>query len=103
MCAMPDSTAPQRTLESLTSSFHTVCMTFAHLMRCDDGRQGITFDLSSGNTSVRAASVALPHLSLLCSIPQKGGTSGEDKGREDDDQSGESTIRPDRGNMCCIG
>src|SRR3954462_15225572 len=26
---MPDSTAPQRTLESLTSSFHTVCLYFA--------------------------------------------------------------------------
>src|SRR4051795_2956465 len=25
MCAMPDSTAPQRTRESLTTSFHTVC------------------------------------------------------------------------------
>src|SRR3954447_13293571 len=27
---MPDSTAPQRTLESLTSSFHTVCLIFAN-------------------------------------------------------------------------
>src|SRR4051794_16804642 len=26
MCAMPDSTAPQRTPESLTSGFHTVCL-----------------------------------------------------------------------------
>src|SRR4051812_25925050 len=26
---MPDSTAPQRTLESLTSSFHTVCSCWA--------------------------------------------------------------------------
>src|SRR4051812_47993332 len=25
---MPDSTAPQRTLESLTSSFHTVCLNY---------------------------------------------------------------------------
>src|SRR4051812_818567 len=29
MCAMPDSTAPQRTPESLTSGFHTVCSCWA--------------------------------------------------------------------------
>src|SRR3954454_3651813 len=29
MCAMPDSTATQRTPESLISGFHTVCETFA--------------------------------------------------------------------------
>src|SRR3954452_8833457 len=29
MCAMPDSTAPQRTPESLTSGFHTVCLIYA--------------------------------------------------------------------------
>src|SRR3954463_13846573 len=28
MCAMPDSTAPQRTRESLTSGFHTVCLSY---------------------------------------------------------------------------
>src|SRR4051812_20698848 len=30
MCAMPDSTAPQRTRESLTSGFHTVCLISGH-------------------------------------------------------------------------
>src|SRR4051812_24432283 len=29
MCTMPDPTAPQRMLESLTSGFHTVCQSYA--------------------------------------------------------------------------
>src|SRR4051794_3299120 len=62
MCAMPDSTAPQRTPESLTSGFHTVCLISGH----------DSFRVNCGPSSIPALDGEVASSPDLLSSPRNG-------------------------------